>query len=137
MHSATASFNSPGAGDLFRVLIVEDSKVLVERLRETFAALDNVEVIDAVDEEGRAVEAVKSGNVDAIVLDLQLRVGTGFGVVQRLGSERPTIIVFTNYVLPEYERRAKDLGIRYFLNKSADYERLPQLLQELEQHKVA
>jgi two-component system, OmpR family, response regulator len=122
---------------LFRVLIVEDSKVLVERLRETLSALDNVEVVDAVDEEGRAVEAVKGGNVDAIVLDLQLRVGTGFGVVQRLGSERPHIIVFTNYVLPEYQRRAKDLGIKYFLNKSADYERLPQLLQELEQKKVA
>ena len=131
------SYSNPGVGVLFRVLIVEDSKVLVERLRETFATLNNVEVVGAVDEEAGAVEAVKGGNVDAIVLDLQLRIGTGFGVVQRLGSERPTIIVFTNYVLPEYERRAKDLGIQYFLNKSADYERLPLLLQELEQKKVA
>lgn len=122
---------------MYRVLIVEDSKVLVERLRETLALLDNVEVVGAVDDEAAAVAAVRSAKVDAIVLDLQLRIGTGFGVVQRLGSERPTIIVFTNYVLPEYERRAKDLGIPYFLNKSADYERLPQLLQELEQKKVA
>lgn len=132
-----ASYNNSGAGELLRVLIVEDSKVLVERLRETLALLDNVEIIGAVDDETAAIEAVKSGEVDAIVLDLQLRIGTGFGVVQRLGTERPTIIVFTNYVLPEYERRAKDLGIQYFLNKSADYERLPQLLQELEQKKVA
>ena len=131
------SSNGSGAGVLYRVLIVEDSKVLVERLRETFATLENVEIIGAVDEESHAVEAVKNGNVDAIVLDLQLRIGTGFGVVQRLGSERPTIIVFTNYMLPEYERRAKALGIKYFLNKSADYERLPQLVQELEQKKVA
>jgi len=131
------SSSSQGARVLFRVLIVEDSKVLIERLREAFATLDNVEVVGAVDEEAAAVEAVRSGEVDAIVLDLQLRTGTGFGVVQRLGTERPTIIVFTNYVLPEYERRAKDLGIQYFLNKSADYERLPLLLQELEQKKVA
>lgn len=131
------SSSKPGVSVLFRVLIVEDSKVLTERLRETFAALDNVEVVGAVDEEAAAVEAVRSGEVDAIVLDLQLRIGTGFGVVQRLGTDRPTIIVFTNYMLPEYERRAKDLGIQYFLNKSADYERLPQLLQELEQQKVA
>ena len=131
------SSSSNGAGGLLRVLIVEDSKVLVERLRETLSALDNIEVVGAVDEEAGAVEAVRKEKVDAIVLDLQLRVGTGFGVVQRLGSDRPTIIVFTNYVLPEYERRAKDLGIQYFLNKAADYERLPQLLQELEQKKVA
>jgi two-component system, OmpR family, response regulator len=122
---------------LFRILLVEDSKVLVERLRETLAALKGVEIVDAVDDESAAVEAVATKKIDAIVLDLQLRHGTGFGIVQRLGAERPTIIVYTNYVLPEYERRAKDLGIQYFLNKAVDYERLPQLLQELEQKKVA
>jgi two-component system, OmpR family, response regulator len=132
-----ASFSNNGSDVLLRVLIVEDSKVLAERLREVLSALDNVEVIGSVDEEAAAVEAVKSGNVDAVVLDLQLRTGTGFGVVQKLGPQRPTIIVFTNYMLPEYERRAKDLGIQYFLNKAADYERLPQLVQELEQRKVA
>lgn len=137
MRSAMALSSSRGARVLFRVLIVEDSKVLIERLRETLATLDNVEVVGAVDEEAAAVEAVKSGEVDAIVLDLQLRTGTGFGVVQRLGTERPIIIVFTNYVLPEYQRRAKDLGIDYFLNKHIDFERLPQLLQELEQKKAA
>jgi two-component system, OmpR family, response regulator len=122
---------------LFRVLLVEDSKVLVERLRETLAAVKGVEIVDAVDDESAAVTAVATKKIDAIVLDLQLRHGTGFGIVQRLGTERPTIIVYTNYVLPEYERRAKDLGIQYFLNKAVDYERLPQLLQELEQKKVA
>jgi len=52
-------------------------------------------------------------------------------VVQRLGKTRPKIIVFTNYMLPEYQRLASSLGIEYFLNKSLDYERLPQLLAEI------
>lgn len=122
---------------MFRVLLVEDSKMLVDRLRETLSALEGVEVVGAVDEEAAAVKAISGNNIDAVVLDLQLRTGTGFGVVQRLGQERPEIIVFTNYVLPEYERRARALGIRHFLNKSVDYERLPELVQELEQKKVA
>ncbi len=122
---------------MFRVLLVEDSQMLVDRLRETLSALDGVEVVGAVDEEAAAIKAISGNHIDAVVLDLQLRKGTGFGVVQRLGQERPEIIVFTNYVLPEYERRARALGIRYFLNKSADYERLPELVQELEQKKVA
>jgi DNA-binding NarL/FixJ family response regulator len=122
---------------LFRILLVEDSKMLVDRLRETLSALEGVEVVGAVDEEAAAVKAISGNHIDAVVLDLQLRKGTGFGVVQRLGQERPEIIVFTNYMLPEYERRARDLGIRHFLNKSADFERLPELVQELEQKKVA
>jgi hypothetical protein len=33
--------------------------------------------------------------------------------------------------MPEYERRASDLGVRYFLIKSRDHERLPELIQDL------
>ena len=122
---------------MFRVLLVEDSRLLTDRLRETFAALDGVELVAAVADESSAVEAASGKRIDAIILDLQLKQGTGFGVVERLGSKRPTVIVFTNYVLPEYQRRAAALGIEYFLNKSRDYERLPQLIQELEQRHQA
>jgi len=114
-----------------RVLLVEDSPVLAERLREALDTLENVEVVDAVTDESAAVAAVKAQRVDVIILDLQLKEGTGFGVVQRLGKDRPKIIVFTNYMLPEYQRLADAMGVEYFLNKSKDYERLPQLIQEL------
>lgn len=114
-----------------RVLLVEDSRVLTERLRESLDGLENVEVVAAVADESAAVSAAREQSVDVIILDLQLKEGTGFGVVQRLGKARPTIIVFTNYMLPEYQRLARALGIEYFLNKSVDYERLPQLLLEI------
>jgi hypothetical protein len=51
--------------------------------------------------------------------------------MERLGKARPLIIVFTNYMLPEYQRLARSMGVEYFLNKSVDYERLPQLLSEI------
>jgi len=114
-----------------RVLLVEDSRVLAERLRETLDSLEQVELVGSVADETAAVTAARENHVDVIILDLQLKEGTGFGVVQRLGKSRPKIIVFTNYMLPEYQRLASSLGIEYFLNKSLDYERLPQLLAEI------
>jgi DNA-binding NarL/FixJ family response regulator len=114
-----------------RVLLVEDSRVLAERLRESLDTLDNVEVVGLVADETAAVAAVREQRPDVIILDLQLKEGTGFGVMQRLGEVRPVIIVFTNYMLPEYQRIASSLGVQHFLNKSIDYERLPQLLQEI------
>ena len=122
---------------MYRVLLVEDSRVLTDRLRETFAGLDGIELVAAVADESTAVAAASGMDIDVIILDLQLRQGTGFGVVERLGKTRPTVIVFTNYVLPEYQRRATALGIEYFLNKSRDYERLPLLIQELGQRQHA
>jgi two-component system, OmpR family, response regulator len=117
---------------VLRVLLVEDSRVLAERLAETLEPLAGVELVAAVADEASAVGVAAAEQVDVIILDLQLREGTGFGVMQRLGAKRPTIIVFTNYVLPEYQRRAAVLGVDYFLNKARDYEKLPLLLQELE-----
>ena len=114
-----------------RVLLVEDSPLLAARLRESLDDLENIEVVGVVADEASAVSAVRAERVDVIVLDLQLKEGTGFGVVQRLGRDRPKIIVFTNYMLPEYQRRANAMGVEYFLSKSRDYERLPQLIQEL------
>ena len=34
-------------------------------------------------------------------------------------------------MLPEYQRLASSLGVEYFLNKSRDYERLPEIIQEI------
>lgn len=114
-----------------RVLLVEDSRVLAERLQESLDGLEDVVVVGVAADESAAVTAVREHQPDVIVLDLQLKEGTGFGVVQRLGQARPKIIVFTNYVLPEYQRRARALGVEHFLDKSIDYERLPQLIQEI------
>lgn len=100
-------------------------------MRETLATLEDVEVVASVTDESAAVAAVRDNEVDVIVLDLQLREGTGFGVMERLGKSRPLVIVFTNYMLPEYQRLATALGVEYFLSKSRDYERLPEIIQEI------
>ena len=131
MRCGTGSSSSDIDIVALRVLLVEDSRVLAERLRESLDGLEQVEVVASVADETAAVTAARENHVDVIILDLQLKEGTGFGVVQRLGKTRPKVIVFTNYMLPEYQRLASSLGIEYFLNKSLDYERLPQLLAEI------
>jgi DNA-binding NarL/FixJ family response regulator len=120
-----------------RVLLVEDSRVLTERVSETLAALDGVDLVATASDEAAAVASAREQDVDVMILDLQLRSGTGFGVLKQLGRKRPVVIVFTNYMLPQYQRRAADLGVEHFLSKSRDYERLPMLLQELEQRQRA
>jgi two-component system OmpR family response regulator len=117
-----------------RVLLVEDSRMLQERLRETLAGLAGVEVADAVESEADAVEAIRRGDCDAVILDLHLRRGTGFGVLRELARQRrrpPAVVVFTNYDLPEYRRTAQSLGVRHFLDKAREYERLPALIEQL------
>jgi DNA-binding NarL/FixJ family response regulator len=116
-----------------RVLLVEDSELLAERLREVLGQIAGVEVVGTVMDESTAVAMARERDIHVLILDLQLKQGTGFGVMRSLGADRPAIIVFTNYALPEYRRRAEQLGVEYFLNKSLDFERLPEVIRTLAQ----
>jgi two-component system, OmpR family, response regulator len=120
----------PGSQAL-RVLLVEDSSLLADRLAELIRRLPDIDLIDTVDNEAAAVRSVSASTPDVMILDLHLRVGSGFGVLRALGrgtGPRPKIIILTNFGLPEYRREAETFGVEAFLDKSRDYHRLPTLL---------
>jgi len=116
------------------VLLVEDSRVLAERLRETLLSVPGVQLTDTVDCEADAVAALRREPVDVVLLDLHLRQGTGFGVLRAIPADKAAkmvVIVLTNYDLAEYRRAAAALGARHFLDKLRDFDRLPALLQQI------
>lgn len=116
------------------VLLVEDSRVLAERLRESVLSVPGVQLTGTVDSEADAVAALQHHPVDVLLLDLHLRQGTGFGVLRAIpGSpaRKVVVIVLTNYDLTEYRRAAAALGARHFLDKMRDFNRLPTLLQQI------
>lgn len=116
---------------MLRVLLVEDSELLAERVREVLHQIPDVEVVGTADTESTAVAMTRAHNVDAIILDLQLKEGTGFGVLRALGKARPVVIVLTNFSLPTFAERAKELGVEQFLDKGMDFDRLPALLNAI------
>lgn len=116
------------------VLLVEDSRVLAERLRETLLSVPGVQLAGTVDSEADAVAALQRHPVDVVLLDLHLRQGTGFGVLRAIPSDQAkkvVVIVLTNYDLAEYRRAAAALGAKHFLDKLRDFDRLPTLLQQI------
>ncbi len=116
---------------LMRILLVEDSKLLAERVRETLDQMPGVEVIGTADTESDAVAMTRAHDVDAIILDLQLKEGSGFGVLRALGKVRPAVIVLTNFSLPTFAERAKEFGVEQFLDKGMDFDRLPAVLASI------
>jgi len=113
------------------VLLVEDSPRIAERVRELLVQEEGVKVLPTVEDETTALRALHDEQVDLLILDLQLKVGTGFGVLESLGGQRPTTIVMTNYALPQYRERARQLGVEHILNKAMDFERLPEIVARL------
>jgi two-component system, OmpR family, response regulator len=84
-----------------RVLLVEDSPVICGLIAEIINNVPGVRVAESVGSEGDAIEAVGRLDVDVVILDLQLRKGTGFGVLRAMRDlpKKPIVVVLTNFAL--------------------------------------
>ncbi len=118
-----------------RVVIVEDSTIIRARLAEALAEIPNVEIVGHAETEADAVTLLSRGEWDAAVLDLQLKQGTGLGVLKTVGQgkrpERTKIIVFTNYAFPQYRERSMLLGADFFFDKAREFHRISEVLAGL------
>jgi DNA-binding NarL/FixJ family response regulator len=140
MHFGTKSSSSEsgesggtGASPELKVLLVEDSPVICGLISGIINEVPGVRVAESVGSERDAIEAVARLDVDVVILDLQLRKGTGFGVLRALRDmpKKPIVVVLTNFALKSYRETALALGARNFLDKSRDYDRLPAILTEI------
>ena len=131
--SDTSAGGAARARPDLRVLLVEDSPVICGLITEIINDVPGVRVAESVESERDAIEAIGRLGVDVVILDLQLRKGTGFGVLRALRDmpKKPVVVVLTNFALNSYRETAFALGARDFLDKSRDYDRLPAILTEI------
>ena len=76
--------HSPSGASKLRVIIVEDSAIIRARLMESLAEIPNIEIVGEVETEASALAAMSDRRWDAAVLDLQLKQGTGLGLLKAL-----------------------------------------------------
>lgn len=116
-----------------RVLIVDDSKTIRERLAALLNEIAGVELVGQAETVAQAIGALRRLNPDAMTLDLRLPDGNGLDVLRLIQRERlPTaVIVLTSYPYPQYEKRARAAGAYAFLNKATDVAMIPELLRAL------
>ena len=121
-----------------RVYLVEDSPHVRDLLLDFLNVPGEVEIVGYADNEIESVAAMLADPVDAVIVDLKLREGSGMAVIEKLRAAKlnpePKIIVFTNHPFPEIRARAMQLGADYFFDKSADYDSVRTTLQILRAH---
>jgi CheY-like chemotaxis protein len=138
-HSSSDTVRPNGApGKPLRILLVEDSPLLRSRLENMLSQYTAFKVTGLASAEAEAVEKLETVPYDAIVVDVELRPGSGIGVIRAARARnRPTpdgghvwIIVLTNYDLPTVRERCLAAGADHFLDKMREIDQLmPILLQ--------
>lgn len=117
-----------------RVFLIEDSKLIRERLIEEIACTRETEFVGCAESEDDAVDKLSKLHCDAIVLDINLARGSGFEVLKSIRANRahrPQIIVFTSYAYPYYRHLTMELGADFFLDKATDFKLLLEIIEGL------
>ena len=115
------------------VLVVEDSALTAQELCESIKAIPCSLECSTVDTESDALTKCSESLPDFIVLDVRLKEGTGFNVLRALkhANPKPTILVVTNYAIPQYREYALLMGADFFLDKAVALSAIPTILESL------
>lgn len=120
---------------LYRVFMVEDSPAIRETMRNAVESSGTVSIVGFAETPEDAWQALQSTSADAVIVDLNLRNGTGFELLARLRDAPPLAhlvkIVLTNYAAPVFRQRCMALGAQHFFDKSLEFDRVTDILDGL------
>ena len=106
-----------------RVLLVDDEPPARRRMKAMLAERQDVTVVAEAAHGGQAIDLLRGGEVDIVLLDIQLPVATGIEVVEAVGVDRMPFVIFVT-AYDEYAVRAFEVNAVDYLLKPVDPERL-------------
>ena len=133
--------DNPPQSACLTVFIVDDSAPVSEMLTEILTVPGRVEVVGVADSEAPAIEAITRVRPDAVVLDLQLKTGSGANVIRALRANAALadtrLIVMSNHASPQLKAGCLELGADDYLDKVKDLALLTRAIAEMAERKQA
>ena len=127
----------------FKVATVEDSFVVAKRLHNLFSEVDELEYTGNARNITDALHLVSLQKPNALILDINLSEDesgkNGIDLLKLLRDKYPDmyVIMMTNLSDKIYKTLCLELGANYFLDKTQEFTKLPEILKEiyLQDHK--
>ena len=115
------------------ILIIDDSALIVERLINILKDLKNVGSIKLAGTCAEANILLEQSQPQIIFLDIHLPDKSGIELLNKIKTSHPEIIVimFTNQGSDSYKALCIELGANYFIDKSKDFELIPEIISSL------
>ena len=115
------------------VFVVEDSPAVCERLIELIEAAGDHHVVGEAATYADAVSGIAAARPDVGIFDIRLARGNGIDALAEAKRLVPQLvgIVMSNYITAQHRKASVEAGAGYFLDKSADFERIGEILNAL------
>jgi DNA-binding NarL/FixJ family response regulator len=127
-------FQSGNALRKKRILIVDDSDFIRDRLVDLLNEADNIDLILQAKDSVQAYNAFDTSSPDIVVLDIRVPGDNGIKILEKLKKTKPWVIIImlTNYPYEQYRNKCMELGADYFFGKSDDMNKILNICNKLE-----
>lgn len=107
-----------------KVVIADDSKVLIDHLSEMLADIDGINIIGKAIDTDSAITTILDKVPDVAIVDIKMPGKGGIHVLEEIKAQNKDIkvIIFTNYPYHQYREKAYKTGADYFFDKSGEME---------------
>jgi DNA-binding NarL/FixJ family response regulator len=121
-----------------KILIADDSVLILERLQKMLAEIDQVEVIASLNNGIDTLKALKTLTPDLAILDIRMPGLTGLEVLNAIRKENKSVIfiILTLHSQGYFRQLATQAGTNYFFNKADDFEKITQVVAGLCKNKT-
>ena len=127
--------NDPPGATALRVLIADDSPPVQEMLTELVQGSGHATVVGASDTEANTLEAIRRLRPDVVVLDLQLKTGSGTNVIRAVRADpllaATRLFVTSNHPSSQMKAGCVELGADEYYDKVKDLGELAARLEAL------
>lgn len=114
-----------------KLLIVEDSTLLIDRLTKLINLVDGVEIVGNAGTVEDTLKQIMTYRPDFIILDVLLEGENVLEHLHKVYELVPNVIiaVFTNYPYNVFKKLSSENGIKHFFDKSKDLEGILELIK--------
>ncbi len=116
-----------------KVLIADDSELILETLREMLGRFGQVEIVASCHNGTDALKGIQALKPNLAIVDLKMPGLTGLEVLTETMKENHStrFIILTFYSSVYYRQQAILAGADYFFSKSDDFEKIAVVLEEM------
>lgn len=116
-----------------RILLADDSALILERLQEMLSVFGQVEIVGSLKNGTETLDALRILKPDLAIVDIKMPGLSGLEVLTQFRKENSSVkfIMLTFYCSGYYKQMALQAGTDYFFNKVDDFEKVSQVVAEL------
>lgn len=122
-----------------RVIIVDDTEIIVKTLELYLNECENVEIVGTATNGQEAYDLYKEKKPDVILTDMQMPIMTGLELIEKItkeDKEQIRAVLITGESLPSVYAKAHELGIEKIIKKPFTKEQIVEMVEKLKQPKA-